>query len=37
MFDLDMNRIFPGSRHGSMAEQIAAGVVEDLAWCRPVH
>ena len=40
MFDLDMNRIFPGSRHGSMAEQIAAGVIEDLSGadlCIDIH
>ena len=29
-FDLDMNRIFPGSQDGSMPEYIAAGIVEDL-------
>ena len=40
MFDLDMNRIFPGSRQGSMAEQIAAGVLEDLSGadlCIDIH
>ena len=30
-FDLDMNRIFPGSSHGSMAEHAAASIVEDLS------
>ena len=30
-FDLDMNRIFPGSENGSMAEQAAAGIVRDLS------
>lgn len=30
-FDLDMNRIFPGSTAGSMAEHAAASIVEDLA------
>ena len=29
-FDLDMNRIFPGSPDGSMAEQAAYAIVEDL-------
>ena len=29
-FDLDMNRIFPGSSGGSMAEQVAYSVMEDL-------
>lgn len=30
-FDLDMNRIFPGSPDGSMAETVAAAIVDDLA------
>lgn len=30
-FDLDMNRIFPGSPEGSMAEAVAASIIEDLA------
>ena len=29
-FDLDMNRIFPGSEDGSMPEYIASGIIEDL-------
>lgn len=29
-FDLDMNRIFPGSAQGSMAEYIAANIIEDI-------
>lgn len=29
-FDLDMNRIFPGTREGVMAESIAHAVLEDL-------
>lgn len=29
-FDLDMNRIFPGDKHGTMAEQAAYTIVEDL-------
>jgi len=30
MFDLDMNRIFPGNKEGSMAEYAAAKVIEDI-------
>lgn len=40
MFDLDMNRIFPGDVNGSMAEYIAAGIVEDLSksdLCIDIH
>ena len=29
-FDLDMNRIFPGSKEGSVAEQMAYAIIEDL-------
>lgn len=29
-FDLDMNRIFPGNEHGTMAEQSAFRICEDL-------
>ncbi len=29
-YDLDMNRIFPGTRQGTMAEYIAACIVDDL-------
>lgn len=29
-FDIDMNRIFPGEKNGSMLEQLANGIVEDL-------
>lgn len=29
-FDLDMNRIFPGDKHGVMAERVAYEVLEDL-------
>lgn len=29
-FDLDMNRIFPGNEHGTMAEQTAYKICEDL-------
>lgn len=40
MFDLDMNRIFPGDVNGSMAEYIAAEIVEDLSksdFCIDIH
>ena len=30
-FDLDMNRIFPGSEDGSMPEYIASKIIEDLS------
>lgn len=30
-FDLDMNRIFPGSEDGSMPEYIASEIIEDLS------
>lgn len=29
-FDLDMNRIFPGNKNGTMAEQAAHAIIEDL-------
>lgn len=29
-FDLDMNRIFPGSENGAMAEHVAAKIMEDI-------
>lgn len=29
-FDLDMNRIFPGSENGTMAEHVAAKIIEDI-------
>ena len=29
-FDLDMNRIFPGNKEGSVAEQTAYAIIEDL-------
>lgn len=29
-FDLDMNRLFPGSRDGDMMEYLAAGIIDDL-------
>lgn len=39
-FDLDMNRIFPGSREGAMTEYIAAKIIEDLTGsdlCVDIH
>jgi Predicted deacylase len=29
-FDLDMNRVFPGSENGAMAEHVAAKIIEDI-------
>lgn len=29
-FDLDMNRIFPGTENGAMAEHVAAKIIEDI-------
>jgi len=40
MFDMDMNRIFPGSEHGAVAESIAACVLNDMSgsnMCIDVH
>ena len=40
MFDLDMNRVFPGSKDGTMAEVICSSIVEDLLGsdvCIDVH
>lgn len=40
MFDLDMNRIFPGNKEGSMAEYVAAKVIEDITGsdvCIDIH
>lgn len=40
MFDLDMNRIFPGNKEGSMAEYVAAEVIEDITGsdvCIDIH
>lgn len=39
-FDLDMNRIFPGSENGAMAEHLAAKIIEDIEGadiCVDVH
>ena len=40
MFDLDMNRIFPGSKSGTMAEAVCALIVDDISGsdvCVDVH
>ena len=40
MFDLDMNRVFPGSRDGTMAEAVCAAIVDDISGsdvCIDVH
>ncbi len=39
-FDLDMNRLFPGSKDGAMTEYLAAGIVSDLlgsSLCVDIH
>ena len=30
MFDLDMNRVFPGDNNGAVAEYTAAGLIDDI-------
>lgn len=40
MFDIDMNRLFPGTKHGTMMEVVCASIVDDLAGsdvCVDVH
>ncbi len=40
MFDLDMNRIFPGDEKGAVAEHVAARIIEDIAGadlCIDIH
>lgn len=40
MFDIDMNRIFPGDEMGATAEYVAAGIVKDLTgadMCIDIH
>lgn len=40
MFDLDMNRVFPGDNNGAIAEYVAAGVVDDIIgsdFCLDIH
>lgn len=39
-FDLDMNRVFPGNRDGTMVETICAGIIDDICGadiCIDVH
>ena len=39
-FDLDMNRVFPGSEHGTMTEYIAHQIIQDLSGadlCVDIH
>ena len=40
MFDLDMNRIFPGDKNGYAIEQVAASIIDDIAGaslCIDIH
>lgn len=40
MFDLDMNRIFPGDENGAVAEHVAARIIQDIAGadlCIDIH
>ena len=40
MFDLDMNRIFPGDENGAVAEHVASRIVDDIAGadlCIDIH
>lgn len=40
LFDLDMNRIFPGNTEGTMAENLAADIIEDISGadiCIDIH
>lgn len=40
MFDLDMNRIFPGNEEGAVAEHVAAKIVQDITGadlCIDIH
>ena len=40
MFDLDMNRVFPGSKDGTMIETLCASIVDDIAGsdvCVDIH
>ena len=40
MFDLDMNRVFPGSKDGTMMETVCASIVEDISGsdvCVDIH
>nr|MCR5122059.1 succinylglutamate desuccinylase/aspartoacylase family protein [Ruminococcus sp.] len=40
MFDLDMNRVFPGTKDGTMVETVCAAIVDDISGsdvCVDVH
>ncbi|MGN0575736.1 MAG: M14 family metallopeptidase [Ruminococcus sp.] len=40
LFDLDMNRVFPGSRDGTMIETVCSAIIDDIAGadiCVDVH
>lgn len=40
MFDLDMNRIFPGNENGAMAEHVASRIISDISgadMCIDIH
>ncbi len=40
MFELDMNRVFPGDNNGAVAESVAAGIVNDIigsGFCLDIH
>lgn len=40
MFDLDMNRVFPGDNNGAVAEYTAAGLLDDIIgsdFCLDIH
>ena len=40
MFELDMNRVFPGDNNGAVAESVAAGIVSDIIgsdFCLDIH
>lgn len=40
MFDLDMNRIFPGNENGAMAEHVASKIISDISgadMCIDIH
>ena len=40
MFDLDMNRVFPGDNNGAVAEYTAAGLIDDIIgsdFCLDIH
>ena len=40
MFDLDMNRVFPGDNNGAVAEYTAAGLIDDIIgsdFCLYIH